>query len=565
MSHFRWNVLPAVSARQLARAPHLSPLIVQLLQNRGLTDPADFDLFLNAGLPAVTDPFRLPDMPQAVTRIYRALLSAEKIIVYGDFDVDGITSTAVLVEGIKALGGQAEPYIPHRLTEGYGLKSAAIENLRKQGAGLIITCDCGVTAVAEVKKARKLGLDIVITDHHTPLEELPPAVAVIDPKRTDSQYPFTEFAGVGVALKLVQALFQGLSKDLRELDKVLDLVTLGTVADIVPLVGENRYLVKQGLQVLNNTSRIGIKELMLQAGLTAGNITSDRISWVIAPRLNTPGRLEHALASYQLLTTDSPDEAKELSVWLEQKNAERQKMTQETLNKAREQVAKGELTPVLFVSAEEFPAGVNGLVAGRLAEEFYRPAVVVRRGDFWSTGSCRSIPEFDIIKALSRCRGLFTYFGGHAQAAGFSMPTRNLQQLKESLLEAAAIELAGVALQPRIDIDTEVNLTEITGRQTYDLIQKLAPFGESNPVPVFLSRGVAVLDCRTMGNNGEHLRLKLKQGNNIWNCVAFNTGENIRDVASGMDIVYNLEIDRWNGNETLRLNILDFGKAADHR
>ncbi len=565
MSHFRWNVLPPVSARQLSCAPQLPPIIVQLLHNRGITDPADFDLFLKAALPAGADPFCLPDMSPAVTRIYRALLSAEKIIVYGDFDVDGITSTAVLVEGIKALGGQAEPYIPHRLSEGYGLKSAAIETLRKQGAGLIITCDCGVTAVSEVKKARKLGLDIIITDHHIPLEELPPAVAVIDPKRSDSQYPFREFAGVGVALKLVQALFLGLAKDPKELDILLDLVTLGTVADIVPLVGENRYLVKQGLSVLNNTARIGIKELLLQAGLTAGNITSDRISWVIAPRLNTPGRLEHALAGYQLLTTESLDEAKELSVWLERKNAERQKMTAETVAKAREQVAKDELTPILFVSAEEFPAGINGLVAGRLAEEYYRPAAVVRRGDLWSTGSCRSIPEFNIVNALSKCRSLLTYFGGHAQAAGFTAPTRNLYQLKESLLEIAAVELAGVELKPHIDIDMEIGLEEISGRKTYDSIQALAPFGERNPVPAFLSRGVTVIDCRTMGTNGEHLRLKLKQGNNIWNCVAFNTGENIRDVASGMDIVYNLEIDRWNGSESLRLNILDFGKASDHR
>ena len=565
MSHFRWNVLPPVSARQLSCAPQLPPIIVQLLHNRGITDPADFDLFLKAALPAGADPFCLPDMSPAVTRIYRALLSAEKIIVYGDFDVDGITSTAVLVEGIKALGGQAEPYIPHRLSEGCGLKSAAIGTLRKQGAGLIITCDCGVTAVSEVKKARKLGLDIIITDHHIPLEELPPAVAVIDPKRSDSQYPFREFAGVGVALKLVQALFLGLAKDPKELDKLLDLVTIGTVADIVPLVGENRYLVKQGLSVLNNTARIGIKELLLQAGLTAGNITSDRISWVIAPRLNTPGRLEHALAGYQLLTTESLDEAKELSVWLERKNAERQKMTAETVAKAREQVAKEELTPILFVSAEEFPAGINGLVAGRLAEDYYRQAAVVRRGDLWSTGSCRSIPEFNIVNALSKCRSLLTYFGGHAQAAGFTAPTRNLYQLKESLLEIAAVELAGVELKPHIDIDMEIGLEEISGRKTYDSIQALAPFGERNPVPAFLSRGVTVIDCRTMGTNGEHLRLKLKQGNNIWNCVAFNTGENIRDVASGMDIVYNLEIDRWNGSESLRLNILDFGKASDHR
>jgi single-stranded-DNA-specific exonuclease len=557
--------MPPVNERQLARAPDLPPLIVQLLQNRGLTELADLNLFLEAGLPLDTDPFRLPDMHQAVTRIYRALLSGEKIIVYGDFDVDGITSTALLVEGITALGGQPEPYIPHRLTEGYGLKSAAIESLHKQGAGLIVTCDCGVTAVAEVKKARKLGMDIVITDHHTPLEELPPAVAVVDPKRSDSLYPFSQLAGVGVALKLVQALFRGLAKDYQELDNLFDLVALGTVADIVPLLGENRYLVKRGLQTLNNTTRLGIKELMMQAGLIAGGINSERISWVIAPRLNTPGRLEDAMASYQLLTTNSPEKAKELSVWLERKNIERQKMTQDALSLAREQVSKEELTPILFVSAEEFPAGVNGLVAGRLAEEYYRPAVVVRVGEFSSTGSCRSIPEFNVISALNQCRGLLSHYGGHAQAAGFTLPTRNLWQLKQDLLKLAGVELAGVELKPHIDIDMQVSLAEIAGNKTYDLIQKLAPFGAGNPAPIFISRGVTVLDCRTMGNNGEHLRLKIKQGNCLWNGVAFGLGNYVGEVASGMDVVYNLEIDRWNGNETLRLNILDFGKVTNKK
>lgn len=529
-----------------------------------MTEPADYKLFLEAGLPADTDPFLLPDIQPAIGRIYRALLSGEKIIVYGDFDVDGITSTALLVESIKALGGEAEPYIPHRLTEGYGLKSAAIESLRKQGAGLIITCDCGVTAIPEVKKARKLGLDIVITDHHTPLDELPPAIAVVDPKRTDSHYPFTGLAGVGVALKLVQALFRGLGKEEKP-DNLLDLVTLGTVADIVPLLGENRYLVKKGLRVLNNTTRLGIKELMLQSGLTEGSIDSVKISWVIAPRLNTPGRLEHALASYQLLTTDSPEEAKELSVWLERKNVERQKMTQEAMNLAREQVAKEERAPVLFVTAEEFPAGVNGLVAGRLSEEYYRPAVVVRRGEFWSTGSCRSIPEFNIVNALRQNHSLLSHYGGHAQAAGFTLPTRNLGQLKRNLLESAAVELSGVELRPHIDIDMRVGLADIGGRKTYDLMQKLAPFGEGNPAPVFLSCGVSVLDCRTMGNNGEHLRLKLKQGNTVWNGVAFGLGNYIGEIVSDIDVVYNLEIDRWNGNENLRLNILDFGKTSNRK
>ena len=496
-------------------------------------------------------------MHQAVGRIYQALLSDDNIVIYGDFDVDGITSTALLVEGLTELGAKVTPYIPHRLTEGYGLKAPALENLHNEGAKLIVTCDCGITALPEVKKARKMGLDIIITDHHTPLEELPPAVAVINPKRADSGYPFTELAGVGVALKLIQALFQSLGKK-QELNRFLDLVALGTVADIVPLLGENRYLVKQGLQTLNGAPRLGIREMMTQAGLSMGTIDPGRISWVIAPRLNTPGRLEHAMASYQLLTTDSPDDAKELTTWLEQKNKDRQKMTADALDKAREQVVKEGLTPLLFASDEEFPAGINGLVAGRLSEEFYRPAIVVRMGEVWSTGSCRSIPEFNIIQALNRCRPLLSHYGGHARAAGFTLPTRNLWSLKQTLLELAAAELAGVDLRSHLDIDAQVTLAELVNNNTFTLIQQLAPFGEGNPPPTFLSCGVNVIDCRTMGSNGEHIRIKLKQGGCIWDGVGFGLGNYISEITPNIDVVYNLEIDHWNGHETLRLNILDF-------
>ena len=385
-------------------------------------------------------------MHQAVGRIYRALLSDDNIVVYGDFDVDGVTSTALLVEGLNELGGKATPYIPHRLTEGYGLEVRRSGESTQRGCQPDSDLRLRYYCPPEVKKARKMGLDIIITDHHTPLEELPPAVAVINPKRADSSYPFTELAGVGVALKLIQALFQSLGKK-QELNRFFDLVALGTVADIVPLLGENRYLVKQGLQTLNGTPRLGIREMMTQAGLSTGTIDPGRISWVIAPRLNTPGRLEHAMASYQLLTTDSPDDAKELTTWLEQKNKDRQKLTADALDNAREQVVKEGLTPLLFASDEEFPAGINGLVAGRLSEEFYRPAIVVRTGEVWSTGSCRSIPEFNIIQALNRCRPLLSHYGGHARAAGFTLPTRNLWSLKQTLLELAAAELAGVDLR----------------------------------------------------------------------------------------------------------------------
>jgi len=498
-------------------------------------------------------------MHQAVARIYRALLSGENIAIYGDFDVDGVTATALLVQGLSTLGGKAIPYIPHRLTEGYGLKVAALENLYHQGISLVITVDCGITALSEVKKARRMGLDVIITDHHTPLPEIPPAIAVVDPKRADSSYPFSELAGVGVALKLLQALLQGIGKE-EQLDELTDLVALGTVADIVPLLGENRYLVKQGLKLINVTPRLGIREMIAQAGLNLGSLDTGSISWIIAPRLNAAGRLAHAMTSYKLLVTESPEEAQELSVWLEQKNAERQRLTDKVLAKAREQILAGGVSPLLVTSDRDYPAGVMGLVAGRLSEEFYRPTIVIRTGEQVSSGSCRSIPEFNIILALSQCSHLLTYFGGHSRAAGFTLPTRNLPRLKQHLSQLAATQLAGIDLRPHLDIDAEVALPDLSG-DTFQTIQQLAPFGHGNPVPTFLSRKVEVVDCHAMGSNGEHLRLKLQQGGTVWDSVGFRLGNYLAEVSSPLDIVYNLEVDRWGGGERLRLNILDFAPA----
>jgi single-stranded-DNA-specific exonuclease len=487
------------------------------------------------------------------------LLSGERIAVYGDFDTDGITATALLVQGLSILNAEVIPYIPHRLTEGYGLKTAALEGLRDQGISLVISVDCGITAFLEVKRARRRGLDIIITDHHTPHDMIPPANAVIDPKLPGSKYPFTELAGVGVALKLLQALFKGLGKE-EQLNELADLVALGTAADMVPLVGENRYLVKQGLNLLNSSPRLGIRELMAQSGLNTGIIDSETITWSLAPRLNAAGRLEHAMSSYQLLMTDSPQEARELAGWLEQKNTERQRLTTKALARAREQVLAQGDAPLLFAGDSDYPAGICGLVANRLVDEFYRPAVVVRVGDRLSSGSCRSIPEFNIIRALSRCDRLFTHFGGHAQAAGFSLLSRNLPRLEQALLESATIELKGVDLRPKLDIDAEVRLSNLGG-DTFPLIQKLAPFGSGNPAPVFLSRGVEIVDCRNMGANGEHLRLKLKQDGAVWDGVGFRLASYLIEPCPLLDIVYNLEVDRWGGEQRLRLNILDFAPS----
>jgi single-stranded-DNA-specific exonuclease len=561
LSHCSWNLLPQVEV--LADKDSKSsypPLLIQLLHNRGVTRPEDIPSFLASDRSLMGDPQLFPDMEKAVARVYRALLKGETIGVYGDFDADGITATALLVQGLSLLRGKAIPYIPHRQTEGHGLTTAALKKLHEQGASLVISVDCGVTDAIEVKKATEAGLDIIITDHHSPPEVIPEALAIINPKLIDSRYPYDNLAGVGVAFKLLQALFRSLDKE-EQIFTATDLVAIGTIADMSPPLGENRFLIKEGLKNINANPRPGIRELINQTRLEEGKIDADRIAWVIAPCLNAAGRLADGLTGYNLLMTESDKEAQELATWLTQKNEERQRLTTATLEKAREQVVAMGLPPLLITADREYPMGIAGLVASRLVEEFYRPSIVIHVADTVCHGSCRSIPEFDIIAALNNFSRYFTRFGGHAAAAGFTMPTKDLPQLEQELSALTAEKLAGVELRPHLNIDAEVTLNELGG-DTYPTTQLLAPFGHGNPVPTFVSRGVEVLERRTMGNGNEHLRMRLKQGGSVWDCVAFRLGNHQAEFAPRIDIVYNLEVDNWGGKNQLRLNILDFKRSG---
>ncbi len=556
MSHSRWNLLPPVTDQQMVSDSGFPHLLVQLLHNRGISHPDDFKKFLASDESLLSDPLLLTGMEEGVARVNQALLSGETVGIYGDFDADGITATAALVQGLSFLGGKAVPYIPHRQTEGHGLTTAVLKRLYEQGVSLVITVDCGVTDVTEVKKAMKMGLDIIITDHHNPLDEVPEAVAVIDPKLEGSAYPFSQLAGVGVAFKLLQALYRNVGRE-ELLEKVIDLVAIGTIADMSPPLAENRYLIVEGLKHMNANPRLGIRELLKQTRLEAGSLDADSISWVIGPCLNAAGRLADGLIGYNLLITESPQEAQELAVWLAKTNRERQKLTTATLARAREQVIARGLPPLLLTADKEYPMGIAGLVASRLTEEFYHPSVVIHTADKVSHASCRSIPEFNIIAALNKFNHLFSRYGGHAAAAGFTLPTSNLPQLEEELSRFVAEELEEVELRPHLNIDALVTLPELGG-DTYETTQLLAPFGIGNPVPTFLSEGVEVLERRTMGNTGEHLRMKLRQGGTVWDGVAFRLANHTAETSTLLDIVYNLEIDRWQGKEQLRLNILDF-------
>ncbi len=558
MAHTHWKLIPEGEKPPLFRGA--GSLVSRLLYNRGITSASDAETFLKADNRLAIDPFSVPDMHQAVNRVYKALLSGEKMAVYGDFDADGITATALLVQGLSELGGDVVPYIPHRMQEGYGLRIPALEKLRKQGVTLVITVDTGITAFAEIEKARKMGMDILVTDHHVPLAELPPAGIIVDPKRTDSNCPFKEFAGVGVAFKLLQGLLtSGGHEDL--LSSSLELVTVGTITDMSPLVSENRYWVKSGLRLLHKTRRTGLVELMSVAGIEKSKLTADSISYQIGPRLNSAGRLDDAGTSYQLLVTQDHAQARALAAELEEKNKERQRLVAETYEKARRQILEdGADRVILMASDADYPPGVIGLVAGRLADEFYRPVILFKIGADSCRGSARSIPEFDLMEALKTCHHLLTKYGGHARAAGFNAHTRDMQQLQKRLRSLAEERLTGLDLRPHIDIDAEVSLTAFTGG-AFEEMRQLEPFGIGNPAPVFLSRKVEVVEQKLVGSQKDHIKLKLKQDGIVWDTMGFRLGNFLGELSRHIDIVYSVEVDNFNGKGQLRLNLLDFTRS----
>lgn len=552
----RWDVRPGVPT-DYREATGQSPLIAQLLYNRGVP-PTDVAAYLDPTQFQAGSPFLIPDVDKAVERINKARLAGETIGVFGDFDVDGVTATAVIREALALLGTQALAYIPDR-SEGHGLSAEGVRFLRDKGASLVITCDCGVTDIAEAEKSAALGVDLIVSDHHVPLSRLPKAVAVVNPKRSDSRYPFREFAGCGVAYKLMQGLLYGDSR-MKQLEQLLELVALGSVADMVLLSGENRLFVQKGLRTLNSTNRLGVRALMKVSGLSMGGVTSGDISWALGPRINSAGRLDHATVSLELLTTTSEETAKTLAENLDTTNAERQRLTSATYERAKERISDQLNRPLLMDHDADYPEGVIGLVAGKLSKEYYRPAVLVTKADEHCRGSSRSIPEFDMAAALERCSDLLLGFGGHPLAAGFSVRCEDVDALEKRLVELAEERLRGVELAPIIAIDAEVPFKSLGG-DAYRAMRSLEPFGQGNPEPCFLTRGVEVMDCRCFRNDERWNSLRLQHGGVVLEGVDFRTSSLPEDVPGMIDVVYTLRTRRWNGAEVLQANILDFAMS----
>ena len=554
----RWQTHEPAPRNHIECFSKLRRPVAQVLYNRDITTLQEFERFRETYCPG--DPLELKGMHQAVRNIKRSIEAKEKIAVYGDFDVDGVTATALMVETLEMLGANVIPHIPRRIEEGYGLNLQSLRDLWERGVRLVITVDCGIRDVDDVRQARK-GLDIIITDHHSVGPTLPPAITIINPKQTDCPYPFKDLAGVGVAFKLAQALLQSHRSVKDEHspteDNLLDLVALGTVADIVPLRGENRYLVKRGMEKLNNPQRPGIQALMERTRLQPGEINTWAIGFVIGPRLNAAGRLDTAMLSYNLLTSKSLKEAKVLAEKLEEINQKRQRLTVDMVERARGQVIAEPLPLLLFTADDGFHPGIVGLVANRLSDEFYRPSVVVELGTKESRGSCRSIPEFNIVAALDKCADLLVRYGGHDMAAGFTVTNENLSALSERLVEIASSELSDLELRPTLVIDAEVELSEMDN-VTQDQLEQLEPYGRDNPQPLFASYDVRVLSQRAVGKKEvRHLKLTLSDGQTRWDGIAFRQGEWAGKLPDLVDVVYHLEINEWNDRQRLQLNVQD--------
>jgi len=556
-------------AGTLERELGLAPVTARLLSIRGLGEVDDARRFLNPAIADLHDPFRLRDMGPAVDRILGAIARREKIAVHGDYDVDGVTSTVILRRALELIGADVVHFIPERLRDGYGLQPASIERLHAGGARLVISVDCGIRGVEAAQKARDLGVDLIVTDHHEPDIELPRAFAVVNPKRHDCTYPDKNLAGVGVTLKLVQALCARTDR-LNTLPAFIKLAAIGTLADVVPLVGENRIIAKLGLELLSKgPHRVGLRALLDVCGLTGRAIGSYHIGFVVAPRINAAGRMSSSdIAARLLLATDESmeGEARELATTLDNENTRRQLEEAEIVAQARRIVETdidvGSRT-VLVVAGEGWHRGIIGIVASKLVDAFHRPAIVLSIEGDVAHGSCRSIPSFDLLAGLESAADVLTTFGGHKQAAGVSLASDRIREFRTRINAHADARLGPDDLRPRLWIDGPLRFRSISPQVASELVS-LAPFGAGNPSPVFSTSGVEVIDGPRRVKE-RHLKMAFKQDGKVLRGMAWRAADReafVTEHRTGMDLAYSLEQETWNGESYLQLSVADFRETA---
>lgn len=567
-----WKVKESVSADLLNQFPELSPLIVQLLSNRGLTSQKEVEAFLNPDFELQThNPFLFKDMQKSVDRIYLAIANGEKITVHGDYDADGVDGSAILVTTIRDLGGVSDAYLPHREKEGYGVNINTIEYLATQNTKLIITVDCGSTNHQPVARANELGMDVIITDHHHAPDVFPSAFAILNPMNKNDTYPFKFICGTGVAFKLSQALFLTDQKSSHPkltpgYDKwMLDLVAIGTIADMMPLIDENRALVKYGLIVLSKTRRPGLKKLMEQAGIwNYGDKinTPYDVGFVIGPRINAAGRMDHANAAFMLLMAKDEAEALPLVESIEASNRDRRTLTEKVVEEVMTQVGDFSDKYIVVAYGEGWPIGVAGLIASKVLEKVTRPVIIMTKMTDRIAASGRSVPGFDMAVALETMKDeFFATSGGHAMACGFSLkPGIDPKLVIERFEQLAKEALADRDLRAEINVDAELPASSVRFN-ILDLTEQLRPFGMKNPEPIFLTKNLEVVEVRKLGDKEQHLKLKLQDSSVLktLSAIGFNIAGKYSDIKVGskIDLVYKLDINEWNGNRELQLKIED--------
>ena len=559
----QWLVSAPITTQADENLAAFPPILRQLLFNRGYATDAEARSFLKAKPDFDTNPLQLTGMDKTIARLQFALDHLEPIAIYGDYDVDGVTATALLVQTLKAFNADVRGYIPHRFDEGYGLNNEALDNLKASGVKLIITVDCGIRSFNEALYAQDICLDLIISDHHHPATgDLPTAFAIINPKQNNDAYPDKNLAGVGIAYKIAEALNSSKASAFN-LDTLLDLVALGTVADLAPLVGENRILVRRGLKQIRQTERQGLFSLANVAEIIIGKTRASQIGYSLGPRLNAAGRLDSALAALELLTTTDIMRAGQLAQQLDIQNRQRQALTRVTQEKAETLATADEHDPyLLFAVDEEFNPGVVGLAASRLMETHYRPAVVAAKGTEETRGSCRSIPEFHITDALDQCADLLVRHGGHAAAAGFTVRNENLTELITRMKNIAQTQLSNRELHPTLTADMEVQLVELN----FELLKHLTyfePNGYGNPDATFVSRNLKVKNSRTVGAEGKHIKISFENERGLsMDAIGFRLGHLQRTLPSRVDALYSFESNEYNGRTTLQLNLKDLKPAG---
>ncbi len=559
---------PAVE--RLAAALAIPPLVARLLCQRGLDDPELAARFLNPSIDQLHDPMALADMGVAVQRVLAAIARKERIAIHGDYDVDGVTSTVILRRALELFGADVVHFIPERLKDGYGLQPSSIERLHTEGVTLVISVDCGIRGRDAALRAKELGVDLIITDHHEPDAELPPALAVINPKRSDCTYPDKHLAGVGVALKLVQALCRHMHRE-SWLPGFIKVAAIGTLADVVPLVGENRVIAKIGLELLSRgPHKVGLRALLDVAGLAGKTIDSYHVAFMLAPRVNAAGRMSTPdLATRLLLASEEAmgDEARALALQLDGENVRRQAEEADILAAAKKIVQTDPdigARSILVVAGEGWHRGVIGIVASKLVDAFHRPAIVLSIDGGVAHGSCRSIPRFDLLSALERCAHLFVRFGGHKQAAGLTMDATRIKEFRRAVNDVADETLGPEDLMPSLRIDADLMFRGITGSVAAG-VAALAPFGTGNPRPVFAARGVEIVNGPQKLKD-RHLKMTLRQDGRIFRAIAWRAAERLEFASehkAALDVAFSLEQNQYRGETHVELTVADLRKSED--